>query len=74
MMDWKSQKGGLMAVFCTNLVPGLKAEIVLFQENRDESNEKWYVGLNCCVLIRIIHHTNNQVCVMLSTGVVQKKS
>jgi hypothetical protein len=46
----------------------------LFLEGSDESDEKWYVGPECCVCIVIIQLTNNEVCITMSKGVVQKMS
>jgi hypothetical protein len=68
MMGWKQKRKDWRLAFRANLVPGLRAKISLFQEISDKSNEKWHAGWNFWVSIGIIHHTNNEVCVMLSTG------
>jgi hypothetical protein len=46
MMGWKQKRKDWLLAFPANLIPGLRAKISIFQENSDESNEKWYVGRN----------------------------
>jgi hypothetical protein len=74
MMGMKQKWEDWWLAFRANSVTGLRDTISLFLESSDESNEKCYVGQKCCVCIVFIQLTNNEVCVMMSKGVVQKIS